>query len=349
MSNSSISNSDHTLEKESFKPGKAFYAWVVGFFILNLLVSQLGKKGILIPGLPTEIVNNHVQSASGPNDAWLIGNSILDAAILDAEFKRRSGLQVAKMELGSMTFTAQVALAKYCFENTEARPKGVLFFVSKDDFNLNGMRNRTSQNYLRVLGEPTLADQLTPYLPLALYSASIRKEARRSLGRARLLLRDRVKSPVPSPAPKPDAPVAKKDELSYENALSSGHLAELGQNFELDRKGLEDLAQLVSGFPEIRFIVVFPPVTDGPEAWQDHYYPDKPWPSLKKEIVETLRKSRIETADFSEALPSSKKYFKDFYHLNPLGGEKFTETFADWIPDQLQTPDRAIRPDALQP
>ncbi|MGE0495675.1 MAG: hypothetical protein AB7S38_41100 [Vulcanimicrobiota bacterium] len=317
-----------TFRPADILPGKAWTLALVLVVLANLLVLGGQRAGYLSEGVPRALIREFDRTTREPAKVWLIGNSTLaDSTDLDT-LEKETGWSIHELTLGSAVFGAQTLLAQHCLEQTKEKPQAIYFFVTKDDFNLNGSRARVSREYFKAIERPTWKDLLAARLPVHSCRASIRLEAKGVLFRLKKRLTGSREQAQAEPAL--DTPLR---DLS--NDYRTAYLADLGENYELEARGFEQLRQLHRAYPDVCLLVVLPPITGAPVRWQKEFCPRLDWPAVKTRLELECDQAGVQLLDFSELYPSDTTLFKDVYHLNARGRQQFTQVFGQELRQRL--------------
>lgn len=314
-------------------------AWTLAlilYFFLNVLV-VIGKRSeILFTGMPEVQVKDFIESVQQPKDLWLIGNSLLAFGVDSGSLKSGSNISFSRISIGSGTFEAMSALAQLALSKTQAPPEVILVFVSKDDFNLNGRRQVASQRYLKSIESPQWTALLASRIPLYACRASL------FIGPARWLkdqfLRFSTRPPtMTTQESKPAKSYLNADESLIAEHVESNYLIPLGNDFELNTAGFDDLGQATKP-SSTRVVVIFPPVSSAVPIWQARHNPTNPWPDVRHDIESLAFKNGFDVMDFSTAFPTNKHYFRDPYHLTDAGKIEFTKLLKEWLASSFSVP-----------
>ncbi|HEX8524340.1 MAG TPA: hypothetical protein VF669_18945 [Tepidisphaeraceae bacterium] len=256
-------------------------------------------------------------------DVWMLGNSMLEWGVDPAEFEKLTGEKCVVLAHGSSTPRASVVLLRYYLRNTRHRPKSVLLFCAEDDTNRNGIRAEESQRYLDYIERK---EKPTPLERAALYSA------RNNLSAA-------LARPFGGIA---SLPVWRKHSRTGDEEYDPGDTEDIGvsafaqkllKKFKYDDGVVEELAATAKQFliPHVAVIVV--PTTAVNAKRHDKLVPYFTCAQLRAYLANTCAKYNVPFMDPGEP---SKLYcnFRDAYHLNDTGRQRYTAVVASWYLSQ---------------
>ena len=331
-------------------PKRLSKAWTLATVIViaaSLFVQYLGDRNKMLPSNPKGLIAKYLADLHGDYDLWLLGNSTLANGVDEELLGTLTGKTLIKLPMGSATLNAQVQLAWKALAHAEHRPRTIICLISKDDVNANGHRARISADYIGAMSRPAkLYDRVTHILPIHAYRYSIR-DLPKGLMRTVYRTAKRRFPKEGSPAPVVSTQNDDGGDKLYRDLSSdfdSEYLSALGQDYALDSEGLKQLTDLASqcNRSAVALAIVHPPVTGAILRWQDKYAPQLPWSGVQERIADEANRAGVVVMDFTNALPSTEEFFKDVYHLNARGREKFTTLLAARLNAQEVTFPRSV-------
>jgi hypothetical protein len=296
------------------------------------------------PSLHTLIDDHRRAIQTHAYEVWMFGNSMLDWGIDAAEFSHLTGKRVAKMPHGNATPRASVALLRYYLESTPRprRPKSVMLFFAEDDINRNGYRADESQHYLDYVARK---EKPKFYERIALFSA-----------------RDNICRIIAKPVKGiPKLPTWRKRSRTGEEQFDPGDTDEivvsayaqkLLKNFKLDHGVIADFQKTTKQFKIKNIAVVIVPTTDVNAKRHDKLSPSLTCAQIRTRISDICAERKIPFMNPGQ--PSTLYHnFRDAYHLNNTGRQRYTAVIAAWYlshstdPAQLDLA-KQVQPQAVQ-
>lgn len=301
---------------------------VLFILLANLWAYREAKRMHLLSSIPTGLIDGYIANMKKDYDIWLVGNSTLANGVNTDQVEKGTGLKVLKTPMGSATGEAMCLLAIEGIKSIKKMPADLFLFVTKDDFNLKGLRGETSKNYIKSMEGKALKEQILSAIPLYSYRISLKQKYGKILREFFVSGKKKEKTGKLSQSDT----LKMKEELI--NETHSAHLINLGKNFTLNLKGFKQLAQLCNE-KNIRLHVIFPPVTRSVPNWQNFYYPAQNYTMVMNTIKTELKNDNIPYIDYLDSVPSTTRYFKDEYHLNKNGANMFTKMLVTHIGSTL--------------
>ena len=244
-------------------------------------------------------------------DVWFVGNSTLDYSLDELQWSKRTGVSSIKMPLGGSTVRATVSMLEYYAKASFQLPKILVVFATKDDLNINGSRAKNSLTYLN-------RSWATPWYDTAVALRLCQKSIRNLIGRQVNNFARKIRSRPAKSDPIPMFDGAAPDP-------NDKHLSGLAANYQIDSEAVNLLFQFANQHKLQKVLVVLPPVTMQYEVWHDTKHSNIPVKNIYNEFIEGLKKKNIPVLGFRNNF-NDHSFFRDSYHLNDLGKQRFTES-----------------------
>jgi hypothetical protein len=283
----------------------------------NIWAYRGGASGKFISSIPSKLIDGYTDKMADPYDMWFLGNSTLDNGIIMDTVKRLTNSRILKTPMGSGTAYAMSLLAIKGIKTTKHLPKQIFLFVTKDDFNANGLRAETSKRYYQAMNGSVWKEDFLGTIPLYSYRLGIKNEIQKAI------IGDLGKN---KKTDKKKASLKSVKTVVIDDKEDS-HLNNLGKNYTLNVAGLKELAAVCKA-KGIKVSLIWPPVTLSVVHWQDNYFPKQNYESIIESIRKECVMNGISFMDFTTAVPSTTQYFRDEYHLNKTGARLFSAMLA---------------------
>ena len=300
---------------ETLQPGR-FTCRALGLALVLVLAvegaSRVGVKRGWLQRDPQlkEHIENQTHAVSGPaRPVWFLGNSTmgagLDRGVLPPEKAARTHILIH----GSASLRSSNAMLEHYLRHASGKPEILVVFNLPSHMNRNGKGpGRTTEGVYQEIFRTGRVPDSPPLMLL-----QIRTQLRNALERRFLGFFSQAGAGKRAGA----GGMAANDEAYYSQVFADyqtdlGSLSELG---EIGRR---------NGIRRVLFVVM--PVTRGLKEWFDGRPDGVAYGKVVEEISRTCRASGMECWDASVVSEDAAE-FKDPYHLNPSGADKFTREF----------------------
>ncbi len=287
------------------------------------------------PSLNTLIEEHRRDIQTNAYDVWMFGNSMLEWGIDPIEFHRLTGKRAAILTHGNATPRASVALLRHYLESTSRRPKSVMLFFAEDDTNRNGYRADESQRYLDYVSnkeKPKFYERIGIFIARENLCAALLKPVG---GLPELpVWRKRSRTGDEQYDPSGAGATPGTDEIAV-----SAYAQKLLKNFKLDHGVIADFQKTAKRFKIKNIAVVIVPTTDVNAKRHDKLSPSLTCAQIRTRIADICAQRNIPFMNPGE--PSTHyQNFRDAYHLNNTGRQRYTSVVAAWYLSRSSDPAR---------
>jgi hypothetical protein len=239
-------------------------------------------------------------------EIWLIGNSTLHYGVDAGRMQSEGGASVMALPFGSGTLAGETAMLDYFLRRTRARPRQVVFFLTKDDLNSGGLRADVSRTYLKY-------------------------GTWRGIDMGRLFRLDDIRKTLLNRLRTAEGTV--ESPSTFEGHLTAGasrYLSELIGRFSFDVSAFPRLEELAKE-KGIRITLCLMPVTDVYVDFHDRHVPEISSGDMIRQMAALCERHGLGFHDFTAWAPRQYDWYRDPYHLNEAGREAFTRQVADLL------------------
>jgi hypothetical protein len=268
-------------------------------------VARLAVHRGVLQEMPTlkKLVHENLQAADERrSDVWIFGNSALEFGIDEDYLNGSCHVSAMKFCHGGATLSGSVAMLDFYLKATDHTPRHIVLVVTKDDFNSNGLNERTSEKYLEFM---TWRKYFRIYSFLRAVRGSLYDAAVRLYGRMFISQKNRHDWYRKESFLKIDIDLENVTRLMMED-------------YSYTSEGFRLLADISRTQTLPGVTVVLLPITRKYLKWHDREYPDMSYDAIRSRIKTDCEQRGFGFIDLGEP-PEEHGLFSDYFHLNKQG------------------------------